>query len=198
MLLTNWIFLSGFHLVCFSGTCCCWQNFPSGKAQWSSRTAQRPTEHRCRSWWSWFQWMPDRSWHWTLLCWKGGEGEDHQEGPHSWVYSQECWEVPLHLCHTILNCPGRDLRGELWEDLPDHFQAAGLQWDCQEMLQAPGKGLQWSGSWGVSHTLWILLYYQVCWEAARQICWWYQLWEAPSWDLWCWMCHWRRTWRMPR
>ncbi len=53
---------------------------------------------------------------------------DAQDGRACLIYvdGQDGWAVPLHLRDQVQADSGADLRRELWEEVPDHLQAAGI------------------------------------------------------------------------
>ena len=190
--------VSGIHFICPGNCRFGWQSSTSDRSKWKKRTEKRKTKWYWSSRWSWLQCLPEWPWDWTLLCWERRDCQDHPKGSHSRVYSQKCWKVPLHLCHTIFSSSRGNLWGKLWKILSDHLQATSFQWDCEEVLQASWEGLQWSRSWAMPHTLWIFLHNQVHWGKAWYICWRHPLREVASWDLRCWLCHWGGSWGVPR
>jgi hypothetical protein len=50
--------------------------------------------------------------------------------------------VPLHLRHSVLLVAGRDLRGELREEVSDHVQQADDDGEGEEVLHAAGEEMR--------------------------------------------------------
>ena len=56
---------------------------------------------QCWCWRNWFFWLYHKSWNWALLYWENWVCEFLEEGTNTWVYPQEHWAVPLHLCYSV-------------------------------------------------------------------------------------------------